>query len=107
MHGVLMLFARYLRLFASLVLNLCWGLSMACVLKVFIGLLVVERVGQAVVPVTLNGCGVCVIAVKRREEPFSISNGVVALRKLVDVYWMGKPGMNIRSVPFLSRTFIK
>jgi len=62
-----MLSARYRRLFALLVLNPCWVLSMACVLKVFIGLLVVERAGLAVVPVTLNGCGVYVIAVKRRE----------------------------------------
>ena len=62
-----MLFAGYLLLFASLVLNLCWGLSMAYALRVFIGLSVGEKAGLAVVPVTCNGYGVCVIAVKRQE----------------------------------------
>ncbi len=67
MHGALMLSARSRHLYASLVLNPCWVLLMDYALKVFIGLSVVERVGLAVVLVTLNGCEVCVIGVKRRE----------------------------------------
>jgi len=94
MLGVLMRSARYLPLFASLVLSLCWGLSMAYASMVLIGLSVGERVGPAVVPVILSGCEVCVISVKRQGSPFSTSNGEGVHPNQVDAYLMAELGTN-------------
>jgi hypothetical protein len=94
MLGVLMLSARYLPLFASLVLSLCWVLSMAYALMVLIGLSVGERVGLAVVPVIQSGCEVCVISVRIQESPFSTSNGEGVHPNQVDAYLMAELGTN-------------
>jgi hypothetical protein len=94
MPGALMLSAKYLLQFASLVPNLCWGLSMAYALRVSIGLSAVERVGLDIVPVIPNGYEICVISAKMRELPFSISNGEAVLLKLVDAYLMAELGTN-------------
>ncbi len=94
MLGVLMRSARYLPLFASLVLNLCWGLSMTYALMVLIGLSVGERADLAVVPVILSGCEVCVISVKIQGSHFSTSNGEGVHQKQVDAYLMAELGMN-------------
>jgi len=94
MPGELMLFARYLPLFASSALNLCWGLSTAYALKVLIGLSVEERVGLVAVRVILSGCEVCVISVKRQGSPFSTSNGEGVHPKLGGAYLMAELGTN-------------
>ena len=63
-------------------------------LKVFTGLLVVERVGLDIVFAILNGYEACEIGANKRGLLSSINSGAVVRQRLAVVFLMGAHGMN-------------